>query len=105
MPLCKVILVRGREPISKKPFVILGFNVMNLEPHAGNVDSVAMRRKTSVSIENIVADIPRAFDHFGRIGGGLLKVVLAVVGLVDLFEQSLIIIDAGAPELARHNRV
>ena len=63
MPQGIVIHMRTRETVLEELLIILCFNVMHLKPYSGDMNSVAVRRKATVSIEDIDTDVAHALDY------------------------------------------
>ena len=63
VPFGIVVFVRFSQAVAEVPSVVLGLNVMHLEPDARNVDRVAMSGEAAMGVIDIGADVLDAVDH------------------------------------------
>ena len=94
-----------RQAVLEELFVIRNFDVMDLQPHAGDVDGFAMRRETAVCVIDVIADVAGAADDVLIVLRSFREVALAVIVLVDLFERFTVLIDTAAAEFFFQNRI
>src|SRR3954452_7992911 len=99
VPTLVVQLVFLRQPATEELLVVLVLDVMGLQPNAGHVDRVRVRREAPVRLVDVGADVARAGDHVGRVVAGLLEVLGSEFAAIDALEQPLVGVDAFRAEL------
>src|SRR3954447_2121613 len=96
--------MRVGEAVTKVRVVILEVGVMHLEPYAGDMDGVDMRREAPMRVVDVAADVAHAVDDVLAVGHRLFEIGPAEGALIDLFEQSrLFVVNASRTELAGYH--
>jgi hypothetical protein len=94
VPSLVVCAVCVGQPVPEETLIVRLIYVVSLQPHARNVDCVAVRWEATVSLVDVGADVGGAVDDVGCIVAGLLEVSRAEAALIDAVEERLVGIDA-----------
>src|SRR5262245_64876 len=87
VPIAVVMSVRIAQSVVEKAIVVLNVGVMNLEPNSWHMDRIDMRRKTSMRVEDVLANVTDAGNDVTTVIVCLFQVTIAEVGFVDFGKQ------------------
>src|SRR6185437_16545294 len=93
------------QAVPKEFLVVILLDMMNLEPHTGNVNCLGMGRESSMSVVNVIAHITGARDDVLGIIARLTEVSGPELTLVDPLEQGPVAVDSRRTELVGDHHV
>src|SRR5215472_1644016 len=91
--------------VVKQRVVIIQIKVMRLQPYAGGVDCIAMRRETAVALVDVSADVLGAGNHFVSVMRDFFEIFVAAIAAEYAAKIRVVPVSPSCSVFRIHNRL